>query len=416
METLLITALIALIGSAFFSGMEMAFVSANKYKVGLLKTQKNLTSRIVSRFYNKQSAFLSTILLGNNIALVIFGIALAKMVGLWFDPSLGEFNLLLIQTAISTVIVLLIGEFLPKILFRINPSGTLKFFSVPFQAIYFILFIPVVIIERLSKGIIKLLFKQEISEERPVYSKVDLGAFVKDSVLASGDDDDELNAEIFERALHLNNVKIRECMIPRPEVEGMDVGCTMEELVQSFVDTRHSRILIYKENMDNVLGYIHHQDMLKNPSSKKGLINEIKVVPETLAAQDLMDEFIKENVSIARVVDEFGGTAGIVTLEDILEEIFGEIEDEHDDPEFVEQQIAKDEFLFAGRLEIDYLNEKYELNIPDGEYETLTGYIFDFHESIPRNGEVIYTEDFEISILSSQNARIDLVKLKVKDQ
>jgi len=406
----------SLLASAFFSGMEIAFVSNNKLKVGLLKRQQSRTAQIISRFYSKQSAFLSTILIGNNIALVIFGITVSTLVEQqWFKGFSNELFLLLIQTIITTIIVLFLGEFIPKILFRIDQNGILKFFAYPFQIIYWLLSIPVIIVNGLSTFLIKNILRQKVDPDELVYSKVDLGDFVKSST-ENKQEEQEINADLFEKALKLTKVKVRECMIPRTEIEAVENTASIIELINKFIATKHSRILIYNESIDDVLGYVHHHDMLQKPKNFTNIINPIKVVTETMDAQNLMYEFIKERKSLAKVVDEFGGTAGIITLEDIIEEIFGKIEDEHDAPDLIEEQIAHNEFIFSARLENDYLNEKYNLNIPEGEYETLAGYIFTVYENIPKMNQKITADNFEITILSVSKTRIETVKLINKQQ
>jgi len=411
LETHYIILFFSLLASAFFSGMEIAFVSNNKLKVGLLKKQESRTAKIISEFYGKQSAFLSTILIGNNIALVIFGITVSILVEQqWFTRINNELFLLLIQTIITTVIVLFLGEFIPKILFRLNPNRILKIFAYPFLFIFITLRIPTFFINGLSTYLIKSVFKQKVAPDELVYSKIDLGDFVKSST-ENKEEEEDINADLFEKALQLTQIKVRECMIPRTEIEAVENKANINELINKFIECKHSRILVYKESIDDVLGYVHHHNMLQKPADFDNIINKIKVVTETMGVQNLMDEFIKERKSIAKVVDEFGGTAGIITLEDIIEEIFGEIEDEHDAPELIEEQIAHNEFILAGRLETDYLNEKYHLDIPDGEYETLAGYIFTIYENIPKMNQKINTKNFEITILSVSKTKIETLKL-----
>jgi len=412
MDVQYITLVLSLLASAFFSGMEIAFVSNNKLKVGLLKQQPSRTAKIVSRFYDKQSAFLSTILIGNNVALVIFGITVSGLVQeQWFPSVENDFFRLIIQTFITTIIVLFLGEFFPKILFQLNPNRILKFFAYPFQLLYGLLYLPVVFVNGISTFLIKTVLNQKVAPDKLVYSKLDLEDFVKNST-ENKQEEEEINADLFEKALHLAKIKVRECMIPRTEIEAVDISTGLNTLVEKFIECKHSRIIIYDDSIDNVLGYVHHHNMLRNPKDIQSIVLPVKVVTETMVARDLMDEFIEERKSIAKVVDEFGGTAGVITLEDIIEEIFGEIEDEHDDPDFIERQIAIDEFILSGRLEIDYLNEKYDLNIPEGEYETIAGYIFAEYEHIPKMGEVIQTGGFEISILSVSKTKIETIKLK----
>ena len=410
METNYIILLVSLISSSFFSGMEIAFVSNNKYKVGLLKNEDYRTSKIISYFYNNQNGFLSTILIGNNIALVVFGITIALMVEQWFPSIQSEFSLLLIQTAISTLIVLFLGEFIPKVLFQINQNGILKFFALPFLLIFYVLYFFVIGVNAISEYLMKKVFKTNVELEETEYSAVDLGEFVRASTEGASDEDD-INTEMFDNALALDNTKVRECMIPRTEITAIENTATLQELKELIKDSRHSRIPVFEENIDKILGYVHHQDLLKKPESFQAVINKIKVVPETMMADDLLDEFIIERQSMAWVVDEFGGTAGVITLEDILEEIFGEIDDEFDEPEFIEQQIASNEWIFSGRLEIDYLNEKYELNIPDGEYETLAGFLFANFESIPKALQIITINQFEFKVLSVSSNKIDTLNL-----
>jgi len=302
MDVQYITLIVSLLASAFFSGMEIAFVSNNKLKVGLLKQQTSRSAKIISRFYNKQSAFLSTILIGNNIALVIFGITVSNFVKLqWFSSIENAFFLLMIETLITTFIVLFLGEFFPKILFQINPNRILKFFAYPFQLVNWLLFLPVTFVNSISTFLIKRVFKQNITPNELAYSKVDLEDFVKSST-ESKQEEEEINADLFEKALHLTKIKVRECMVPRPEIEAVEDTATLIELSKKFIDTKHSRILIYHESIDNVLGYVHHHDMLKKPRDIAKIVLPIKVVTETMIVRDLMDEFIKERMSIAKVV------------------------------------------------------------------------------------------------------------------
>jgi len=397
--------------------MEIAFVSNNKIKVGLLKKENSKSANIINHYYNKQNTYLTTILIGNNIALVVFGLCVATLVEeSWFSHIESNFYKLLIQTAVSTILVLFLGEFIPKILFQINQNNTLKFFAIPFQVCYYVLILPVFFIQKLSQYLIKNIFGEgNPKQEETAYSTVDLGEFVKSSTESSASSNEDINTTFFDKALHLEHVKIRECMVPRTEIEAIEFGTDFKNIKQRFLESRHSRIPVFKENLDSILGYFHHQDILKQPDNIYDFILDIKVVPETFPADELLDEFIKERKSIARVVDEFGGTAGIVTLEDILEEIFGEIEDEHDEPEFIERQIAKNEWIFSGRLEVDYLNEKYNLNLPTGEYETLAGLIFNIYENIPKTGKIIIHDNFEFKILMQSGNKIDTINLVVEN-
>jgi len=288
MDIQYITLIVSLLASAFFSGMEIAFVSNNKLKVGLLKQQASRSAKIISKFYDKQSAFLSTILIGNNIALVIFGITVSNLVkNQWFSSIESDFFTLMIQTIITTFIVLFLGEFFPKILFQINPNRILKFFAYPFRLIYMLLFLPVVFVNSISTFLIKRVFNQDITENQLAYSKVDLEYFVKNSTENKLEEED-INADLFEKALHLTKIKVRECMIPRPEIEAVENTASLTELSNKFIETKHSRILIYEESVDNVLGYVHHHDMLRKPKNIESMVLPIKVVTETMVVRDLM--------------------------------------------------------------------------------------------------------------------------------
>ena len=409
---------LSLIFSALFSGIEIAYVSANKLKIELQGKRGKYTGKILQWFNKLPSYFIGTMLIGNNIALVVFGIALAQLV----EPPLNEFFYgnaeatgiltLITQTLFSTLIVLLVGEFFPKVIFRLNPNGILNFFAIPLSILFVILSPFVAVIILISKIILRYILGIKVEESKPVFSKVDLEHFVKETK-PNQDDENEINTELFENALYLIKVKVRECMVPRPEIKGVDIESSIEELKQEFIETKLSRILIYNEDIDNILGYVHHHDLLKAPKDIKSVMFTLPVIPETMPAMDVLNLFTNERKNIAWVVDEYGGTAGIVTLEDILEEIFGEIQDEHDKETFVEKQISDNEYIFSGRMEVDYLNETYDLDLPEGDYETLSGLIVSEHESIPRMDEKIYLDNFEFTILYVSETKIETVKLRI---
>lgn len=422
METDIILIVISLFFSAFFSGIEMAFVTANKLKLELLKAQGGVTGNIIARFIDDPSRFLGMTLLGNNIALIVLGMMASKLL----EPRiLGQLQswlghghdlqalVLICQTIITTVVVLIFGEFLPKALFRINPEGILQLLAVPLRVIDFTLRIPVLFITWLSHLFLEKFLKVNTKHTAPAYSKVDLEDFIKQFVKNDQEEEEDLNTDILERALQLTDVKIRECIVPRTEIEAVEVDDTLEDLRNKFLETKHSKLIVYEEDIDHILGYVHHFDLLNNPTSIREILFPIKVIPESMGARILLNHFTKEHKSIAWVVDEFGGTAGIVTLEDILEEIFGEINDEHDSEDFIERQIADDEYIFSGRLEIDYLNEKYALDLPEGDYETLSGFIVNNHEDIPDMDELIIIERFQFKIISVSDTRINTVKLRL---
>jgi CBS domain containing-hemolysin-like protein len=325
-----------------------------------------------------------------------------------------HYIVLLTSTFISAIIILIFGEFLPKALFRLNPNGVLNFFAIPFLVIYWLLSPIAILFASISKWILKYIFGMKMEEKKPVFERADLEHFVKQTQPQETHHDGEVNTNLFENALYLTQVKVRECMVPRKEIEYVDINDSIIELKHKLVSTKLSRLIVVKEDTDNVLGYVHHQDLLKRPNSIKSIIKNIPAVPESMQAVDLMNLLMKDRKSIAWVVDEFGGTAGIVTLEDVLEEIFGEIKDEHDAiEELVEKQLSEEDFIFSGRIEIDYINEKYGLNIPHGEYETLAGYIVAHHENIPEQDEKLNIDNFEIDILMVSNTRIETVKIKV---
>ncbi|MGB1247260.1 MAG: hemolysin family protein [Chitinophagales bacterium] len=399
--------------SALFSGIEIAFVSSNKFKVELNKQSGTRSEKILARFYENESNFITALLIGNNIMLILFSGYMARVLADDFG-LLGNGGVsLLLQTIITTITVLIFGEFIPKALFRLSPYRTLSLIAIPLQFAYSILKYPAYLFSTTAKMVIKWIMPQQYDNEKAVFTAIDLENYIKHvSVGHPGDDDDELNADIFEKALYLKEVKIRECMVPRMEIQALDVSSNLEDLVEKFVESKLSRILIYEENIDNILGYVHHFDLINEPKSVRDNIYDILVVPEAMSARDLLTKFTKEHKNIACVVDEFGGTAGIVTLEDLIEEIFGEIQDEHDEDEFIEKQLTEDKYVFSARLEIDYLNEKYDLNIPEGEYETLAGYVVETYESIPQEGEKITINNFHIHIVSAENVRIKTIEIE----
>lgn len=394
----------------------------NRLKLELLKNQGSVAGGILAGFASNSSRFLGMTLLGNNIALIVLGIAASELL----EPALFsgftrlfgagldfQLAILLTQTVLTTMLVLTFGEFLPKALFRINPTGILQILAVPLKVIDIILWLPVKLIVFITDFILHNIMGIHVSSEKPVYSKVDLEEFVNQFVKNDQREEDDIDTEIFERALSLTDVKLRECMIPRTEIVAMEIDSSINDLLRLFLESKHSKVIIYDDTIDNIKGYVHHFDLMKKPANIEEILFPIKVVPETMGARNLMNMFIKDHKSIAWVVDEFGGTAGIVTLEDILEEVFGEIQDEHDSEDFIERQISGNEYIFSGRLEIDYVNEKYGLKLPEGEYETLAGFIVSRHESIPDQDEVILIDQYEIKIIAVGDTRIETVKLTV---
>ncbi len=415
----MILALLFLFFSALFSGTEIAFISASKLRVELKKQKGSRKGSILAGFYDNPTRFLGSMLVGNNIALVLFAMIMEELMKpIWEPFLLGPILLLLFNTVLLTIIVLIFGEFLPKTLFRLYANDLLYFLVYPLRALLWLLAIPAWVMTKLSNFLLRFLFRTPVQEVDNVLTRLDLENFIKDSQRT--DSEEEIDTELFERALHMRNVKVKECMVPRTEIEDIDVEGTVEELKQLFAETNLSRLIVSEDDIDNVLGYVHHQQMLYNPQTIKSLVLDIPFVPEAMRARDLLNKFIKERGSIACVVDEYGGTAGIITLEDILEEIFGEIEDEHDQEEYVETQVSETEYIFSGRLEIDYLNEKYEhLDFPEGDYTTLSGYLVMTTATIPEPGAEIELDDYKFILELVSDTKIEtirVIKLPTEDE
>lgn len=410
---------ITLLFSAFFSGMEIAFVSSSKLKIELENKQGKLAAKIYSKFLKKESNFIGAMLVGNNVALVVYGVLMAKLLEPWLNQFMtSSVAVLLLQTLISTLLVLVSAEFLPKTIFRINPNRTLNFFCIPVWILYNGLRPIVFITIGLANLILRVALKAEIKDDKPVFGKVDLDNYLK-QILDQSKPEEELDSEvqIFQNALGFSDVKARECMVPRTEIVAIEINTDISDLKTKFIETGLSKILVYKDNIDNIIGYTQSFDLFKKPDTLKNILIPISIVPETMPANETLDVFINKKKGIAVVVDEFGGTSGMITLEDLVEEIFGEIEDEHDKELYTEQELGNGMFKFSARLEIDYLNEKYKLSIPvSDEYETLAGYIINNHESIPEKGETIVITNFQFEVLSVSQNRIDEVVLTLAEQ
>ena len=404
--------LLFLLLSALFSGSEIAFVSANKLRIELKKKKGSRRGKILARFYEKPADFLGTMLVGNNIALVIFTNMMTVPLTFFFSKYFGiehELLMLLINTVLITIVVLIFGEFLPKTLFRLFADDVLYFLAYPLRVIQFFLWIITWVMISCSNLLLRVVLKTEVAQVESALTRVDLGDFIQSSVT---DEDDDIDTDLFHNVLQLREVKVRECMIPRPEIEEIDVNDSIDDLEQQFKETKLSRLLVTEDDIDNVLGYVHHAQMLKKPKNIRRLILDIPFVPETMRAQVLMNRFIKRGTTIACVVDEYGGVAGIITLEDILEEIFGEIEDEHDQEEYIETQVSEKEFIFSGRLEIDYLNEKYEMiNFPEGDYETLSGYLVMTTETIPEQNAEILLDGYKFVLELVSDTKIETIRV-----
>ena len=414
--------IIVLLFSAFFSGMEIAFITANKLRLELDKKQNIIHSKLISIFTQNPAQFIATMLIGNILALVIFGIAFSKLLNDPLEHYMQGSLALLVQILISAIVILVTAEYLPKMLFRINPNGLLKFFTVPIAFFYF-LFYPVTLFTMgISKVVLKVFFNEEIEniDEKNVFSRFDLDQFVNETEKSSNtsQNKEEIDNEVklFRNALDFSKVRLREIMVPRTEMVILDINSTVEELHQKFIETGYSRILFFDENIDNIVGFIHHSVIFTNPDSIRPNLRKVLIVPETMSASKLLSKFIQQRLSIAIVVDEFGGTAGMVTSEDILEEIFGEIEDEHDTVYLIEKQVAPDEFVISGRVELDELNDKFNLDFPENEnYETLAGFILFNYQSIPKINTIINVGRCRFKILKATNTKIELVHLKILD-
>jgi len=404
-----------LVLSALFSGSEIAFISANKLGIEVRRNSGGRRGRILASFYDDPKGFISSMLVGNNIALVVFTTLMTTLLSGIFISWIGDgLMLLLINTLVVTAVVLLFGEFLPKTLFRLYSGELLYYLAYPLVFFTWLLKIPTWLVSGISEIFIKKILRAEIDAEDYRISRLDLEQYVEDTVL---DEDERLEKELFINALNLKQVKVRECMIPRTEIVAMDVTDTIEELKDQFLETRHSRIIIYDGDLDKIIGYVHHQQLIKKPKSIRKALLDIPIVPETMSVQDLLSAFIKDSTSIACVVDEYGGISGLVTMEDLQEEIFGEIEDEHDQEDHVDMQISDQEYLFSGRLEIDYLNEKYDhIHFPEGDYHTLSGYLVMTSGEIPEQGSVIQMTPYEFILELVSDTKIETVRVFVKHE
>jgi CBS domain containing-hemolysin-like protein len=411
----IISIAVTLLFIGFFAGYEIAFVTANRLSIELKKKQGKRSGTILAGFMEFPARFISTCLIGLNFFLVIYGLLFDELLntGVWNPLHIqNEFLKMAFDTLLSTLVVLVIGEFLPKAIFRAKNDTLLSFFA-PLANFFHNLFLPLTnIFVDISQWILKYVFNVRVNNKNEVFSKVDLEHFFQQTK-EQDEESQELNTELFENALSLPSIKIRQCLVPRTEIVALDINSSLEEAKTEFVSTKLSKLLVYEESIDNIVGYIHQLDLFNKPESLKAMLHPIVAVPESMSATDLINKFSKERKSIAWVVDEFGGTACIVTMEDVLEEIFGEIHDEYDVEEFVEKQLAEDEFIFSGRLELDYLNEKYDLGFPVSDSETLSGYIINEHETIPKQKETIIINNFKFDILTVSDTRIEMVKMKV---
>ena len=406
-----IVASIILIG--FFSGYEIGFVSANRLSLELKKKQGSRSGKIIAGFLEAPTQFIGTCLIGLNISLVVFGILFEELLHthIWSKLGLGDGAILFGNTLVSTLVILFIGELVPKAIFKARAAALINTFA-PIAQFFHILFKPLtVILVNTAQWVLSNLLQVKMVYKKEAFTKVDLAHFVQQT--NAHQEQQELNTDLFENALSLPDIKVRKCLVPRTEIIGVELQTPLDEVKSLFIETKLSKLIVYNDTLDNIVGYIHQLDLFKKPKDIKAILHPILLVTESMNAADLINLFSKKRKSIAWVVDEFGGTAGIVTMEDVLEEIFGEINDEYDEQEFLEKKISANEYIFSGRLELDYLYEKYGIDFAADSAETLSGYLIHKHEAIPKVREVIHLSHFDAEILMVSDTRIEKVKLTI---
>lgn len=414
--------LICLLLSAFFSGMEIAYISSNKVYLSIEKKQNNFNAKILSRLIEKPSQFITAMLVGNNVVLVIYGIFSGEMIMQWiesFNFALTSFASLMLQTIISTLIILITAEFLPKVFFQIYANSFVKIFAIPAFVFYQLFYWVSRFIIWISDLILMKFFKTEGDQVQDYFSKVELGNFISEQMNGVSDDDEiDSEIQIFQNALEFSDLKARDIMTPRTEISGVDILDSVQELRELFINTGYSKIVVYQNSIDEVLGYVHSFELFKKPKTIKSVMIPIEYVPETIYIKDLLDILTKKRKSMAVILDEYGGTSGIITVEDIIEELFGEIEDEHDlDEELIDERLDDKSYLFSARLDVEFINEKYNLEIPESDsYSTLGGFIVNHTKEIPQNEEKIRIENYEITIHSASSKKIELVKLSILEE
>ncbi len=428
METSILIIILSLLFSAFFSGMEIAFISANKIHIEIEKKQEGFLAKVLARLTKKPSKFIATMLIGNNIALVIYGLFMGDLLMRWFESMLPVSNpllsliltdfSLLTQTIVSTLIILFTAEFLPKVLFQIYSNTLLKFLALPAYLFYLVFSVISEFIIWVSDFILKSLFKTDGDEVQLSFSKIELGDYITEQMETVKEEDNvDSEIQIFQNALEFAEVKAREVMVPRTEISAVELHETPKNLAKLFTETGLSKILIYKDTIDDIIGYVHSYELFKKPKTIKSILLPVEFVPETMLIQDILNILTKKRKSIAVVLDEYGGTSGIMTVEDIVEELFGEIEDEHDTTDMIEEQVNDTTYKFSARLEVDYLNETYKLELPKSEeYETLGGLIVNEKGEIPEQDSEIRIENFLFKIIEVSSTKIDLVSLQVVEK
>ncbi len=397
----------------FFAGIEMAFYSANKMSIELKKKQGRASGQILDQFIDHPVYFLGTTLIGFNVFLVFFGLQISKvMEPVWNRLDVGSYSLrILIEILLSTFLVLVFAEFLPRAIFRARANALLSRLAQLIDMFYQMFYPIAAACIALANWLLKYVFNVRVDEKKEVFGRTDLEHLFRQAKEAD-EEKQPLNTEFFENALELPKIRIRQSLVPRKEIVGIDINESIDALRSLLIETKLSRIVVYDGNIDHIIGYVHQLDMFKRPTTIQSVLLPIPAVPESMSATDLINKFTRERKSIAWVVDEFGGTAGIITMEDVLEEIFGEIQDEYDVEEFVEKQIAENEYIFSGRLELDYINEKYGFDFPVDETETLSGFIINYHETIPKQKERIIIADYEFDVMNVSDTRIEMVKIK----
>ena len=414
MEVDITIILISIIFSAFFSGMEIAFVSANKLHIELEKKRKGFIPNILRKLTKNSSKFITTMLVGNNISLVLYSYFMGKVIVEYYG-----INSILIQTVISTILILVTAEFLPKAIFRVYANETLKILALPAYFFYVLLYIFSFVINGISDFFLKFIFRTDKDAQQTVFSKEELGNYITEQLEFGNDSEEEIDSEIqiFQNALEFQKVKAREIMVPRTEILAIEIHEKVSKLSESFINSGFSKILVYKTSLDDIIGHVNAFELFKKPKTIKSILLPVEIVPESMMINDVLNSLMKKRKSIAVVVDEYGGTSGMITVEDVVEELFGEIEDEHDVQELTDERITETEFKFSARLEIDYLNEEYNLIIPKEEaYETLGGFIIDHTENIPEKGEVLEILGYEITILGVSSSKIEEIRLKILDR
>ena len=422
MTTDIILLIIVILFSALFSGMEIAFVASNKLLMGIDMNNRTITSFAIDRFYSNSNNFVSSLLVGNNIVLVIYGILMANILNTTILSGLTVSTgvRLFLETLISTIIIILTGEFVPKAIFRINPNGALKRFALIMYPIYILLY-PLARFTTWLSCLILRIFNIRINKETRdnTFSKTELNNLIQSSIDNAKKEEEEIDNDvrIFQNVLDFSDIKVRDCFVPRTEIYALEVTATLEELKSMFIESGHSKIIVYKDNIDNIIGYIHSSELFRSSEHWQQRICKMPIVPETLSAQKLLRTLMQQKKSLAVVVDEFGGTSGIISLEDLLEEIIGEIEDEHDNTNHTAKALGENEYMLSGRLEVERINEMFELGIPESdEYQTLGGFILSYHQRFPKLNETITIDKFSIQIIKQRSMKIELVKLKVLEE